>query len=151
MPEDESNGPEGASESSRSAPVDYDIVDRIGHRLEASDRFEAVDFRPAYAPNSAVVDYDLGYFPRNVERAYLRIRWYENDDFTIHYSEQYENGDNWECRWDRHPNSHNSRDHLHPPPDAETPGEDRSFAADWRDVLAEALAELDTHVERLWE
>ncbi|MFN3270108.1 MAG: response regulator transcription factor, partial [Candidatus Kapaibacteriota bacterium] len=78
-----------------------------------------------------IADYDLGYFPSGVTRAYLRIRWFETDDFSIHYSEQYQTGNSWECRWDRHPNDHNTREHFHPPPDAPTPGEDQDYPDEW--------------------
>jgi hypothetical protein len=143
MPDDESH--------SSTAPLDFDILDRLGHRLEGSARFSDVVFRPAYAPDSVVVEYDLGYFPAGVDRAYMRIRWYANDDFSVHYSEQYENGSHWECRWDRHPNSHNSRNHFHPPPAAETPGTDQEYPRDWREMLAFVLRELDARIEAFWE
>jgi hypothetical protein len=35
----------------------------------------------------------MRYFPAAVERAYLRLRWFENTDFNLHYSEQYDDGD----------------------------------------------------------
>lgn len=131
-------------------PINYTALEEIGRWLERSQRFSDVRYRPEYAPESVVVDYDLGYFPAAVERAYLRVRWFETDDFSIHYSEQYENGQQWECRWDRHPSDHNTRSHVHPPPDAETPGEDASFPADWRDVLPQITRELDERVESFW-
>jgi hypothetical protein len=131
--------------------VDYDVLDRIGTRLDGSERFAEVSIRPSYAPDLVVAEYSMGYFPAAVERAYLRIRWFENDDFNIHYSEQYNDGDRWECRWDRHPNLHNTRDHFHPPPDAATPGVDESHPTDWRDVLTEVLRALDERVQAFWE
>ncbi len=76
----------------------------------------------------------------------LHIRWFETDDFSIHYTEQYGDGSSWECRWDRYPNDHNTRDHVHPPPDARTPGEGADHAVDWRDVLASVLSELDERI-----
>lgn len=131
--------------------VDYDILGRIGRYLETSNRFSEVVFRPEYAPNSVVAEYDMGYFPAAVERAYLRIRWYETADFNAHYSEQYADGTNWECRWDRHPNEHNTRGHFHPPPDAATPGADVAYSRDWRDVLSLAMRDLDERIEAFWE
>lgn len=133
------------------APIDYDILDRLGHRLAGSERFEHIEYRPEYAPNSVVLEFDLGYFPAAVEQASCRVRWYENDDFSFHYTEQYRSGQQWECRWDRHPNPHNAREHFHPPPDAATPGRDASHPTDWRTVLAEVLQELDSHVKAFWE
>jgi hypothetical protein len=131
-------------------PVDATILDRIATRLRGSTRFERVERRPAYAPNAVIADYDLGYFPGGIDRAYLRIRWFETDDFSIHYAEQYGSGDAWECRWDRHPNDHNAREHFHPPSDAATPGSDASYADDWRDVLATVLTRLDERIDAFW-
>ena len=145
MPDD------GDHESSEeTAPVDYDILDRIGRRLAGSERFEAVDSLPEFAPNSLVLRYDQGYFPAGIEQAFLQVRWYENDDFSFHYHEHWEDGDRWDCRWDRHPNTHTTREHFHPPPDAATPGIDDSYPDDWRDVVVAVLRELDSHIKEFW-
>lgn len=142
MPEDDSDGFGG---------IDYDVLERINRRLRRSDRFSSVEYRPEYAPNAVVADFDVGYFPAGVERASLRIRWFETDDFNVHYAEQYRDSDSWECRWDRHPNEHNSREHFHPPPDAATPGDDVAFASDWRAVLSRVLSELSDRIHSFWE
>ena len=133
------------------APIDYDILDRLGHRLAGSERFEDVEYWPEYAPNSGVFGFDLGYFPAETEQASLHVRWYENDDFSFHYVEHWEDSHRWECRWDRHPNTHNTREHFHPSPDAATPGTDESYPDDWRDVVVEVLQELDAHVKAFWK
>jgi hypothetical protein len=143
MPDDETPGKTG--------PIDAEVLRRIARRLKTSARFSTVVFRPGSAPNAVVADYDTGYFPSAVDRASLRIRWFETDDFSVHYSEQYQDGTKWECRWDRHPNDHNSRAHFHPPPDAVTPGRDAAYPVDWRDVLTRVLTELDERVQSLWE
>lgn len=145
-PDPPSDGPDGPV-----GPVDHDLLDRIARRLEGSARFSSVEVRPPYAPNSVVADYDLGYLPGAVDRASLRIRWFETDDFHVHYTEQYENGSIWECRWDRHPNEHNTRDHFHPPPEASTPGADEDFPRDWRDVLSRVLGALDDRITAFWD
>ncbi len=131
-------------------PIDSTLLDRIGTHLSRSARFDAVQTRPEYAPNAVVAAYDLGYFPGGVTRASLRIRWFETDDFSIHYAEQYRSGRSWECRWDRHPNDHNSREHFHPPPDARTPGTDDTYPDEWRAVLATVLTRLDERIESFW-
>lgn len=142
--------PEDATNPSRS-PIDTALCDRIAVFCSRSERFETVDTRPPVAPNSVVAAYDLGYFPNGVKRASLQIRWFETDDSSIHYTEQYRSGNAWECRWDRHPNDHNSREHFHPPPDAATPAEDRTLSDQWRDVLATVLTQLDTRIESFWQ
>lgn len=131
-------------------PIDAGILDRIAAHLSRSARFDDVQARPMYAPNAVVADYDLGYFPGGVTRAYLRIRWFETGDFSIHYSEQYQTGNSWECRWDRHPNDHNTREHFHPPPGVSTPGEDEDYSDEWRDVLAAVLTRLNERIEAFW-
>jgi hypothetical protein len=52
--------------------VDSDVLERISARLSGSQRFEKIVSRPAYAPNSVVAEYDLGYFPAAVDRVYLQ-------------------------------------------------------------------------------
>jgi hypothetical protein len=80
-------------ESGGAGSIDSDVLSRIGRRLRGSARFSNVAYQPAYAPSAVVADFDIGYFPAGVERAYLRIRWFETDDFNIHYSEQYRDGE----------------------------------------------------------
>jgi hypothetical protein len=143
--------PDNPADPPSTGPIDAEILDRIATHLSKSVRFDDVQARPAYAPNAVVAEYDLGYFPGGVTRAYLRVRWFETDDFSVHYAEQYRTGDSWECRWDRHPNDHNTREHFHPPPDALTPGEDEDYPDEWRDVLAAVLTRLDERIEAFWD
>ena len=142
--------PEDTTDQPSRGPIDTEILNRIAAHLARSDRFDDIQTQPKYAPNAVIADYDLGYFPSGVERAYLRIRWFETDDFSIHYSEQYQTNNEWECRWDRHPNDHNTREHFHPPPDALTPGDDADYPDDWRDVLANVLTDLDDRIKAFW-
>ena len=141
------NGPD----EQKRGPIDFDVLNRVDKYLAGSQRYTTVALQPEYAPHAVVAEYDLGYFPPDVERASLRIRWYQTDDFTIHYSEQHADGSRWECRWDRHPNDHNTRDHFHPPPSAATPGEDTSFPWDWRDVMTLVLKALDARIRSFWK
>jgi hypothetical protein len=143
--------PEDTSDPPSHGPIDTEILDRIAAHLARSERFDDIQTRPEYAPNAVVVDYDLKYFPSGVTRAYLRIRWFETDDFSIHYSEQYQTRNEWESRWDRHPNDNNTREHFHPPPIASTPGEDADYPDDWRDVLATVLTDLDDRIKAFWD
>ena len=132
-------------------PLDVDILDRIGQRLAGSDRFSTVTVQPESARDSVVAEFDLGFYPAAVERAYLQIRWFQTDDFSVHYLEEYASGETWECRWDRHPNDHNTRDHFHPPADAPTQGTDAAYPTDWRAVLTRVLERLDERIESFWE
>jgi hypothetical protein len=81
--------------------------------------------------------------------ARFEIRWYRNDDFTFHYRESRQER-TWECRWDRHPNTHNSRDHFHPPAASHTGAEDAQWPADHRDVCSVVLDRVEERIEMLW-
>lgn len=90
------------------------------------------------------------YFPTETA-ARFEIRWYRNDDFTIHYQEERPDSV-WKCRWDRHPNTHNSRDHFHPPPEASrTDAQDDHWPVDHRDVCRLVLDYVEKRVNTLWE
>lgn len=131
------------------APVDFDRLDRIADRLATDDRFDRIEAEPEFAPGRIVGRYDSGFYPNRIRAAYLEIVWFENDDFTFHYHEDHE-GKTFDHRWDRHPSDHNARDHVHPGPDAPTPGSDASHPSDWRDVLATVLTEIETRQRGFW-
>ena len=89
------------------------------------------------------------YYPEETS-AWFEVRWYHNDDFTIHYHEESQDTV-WKCRWDRHPNNHNSRDHFHPPPDASRiDAEDTKWPTDHRDVCRLVLDYVEERIEALW-
>jgi len=136
--------------SSSGAPVDFDRVDVIRDRFTPDDRFSRVDEQPAFAPERLVCIYDQRFYPPGVLEARLEIVWLENGDFSLHYHEEHESG-GFDHRWDRHPSTHNDCDHIHPGPDAPTPGEDASHPTDWRDVLTLALSEIEGRQRGFWE
>ncbi|WP_244605256.1 hypothetical protein [Halorussus halobius] len=96
------------------------------------------------------VDLSGAYYPSEIS-ARLEIRWYRNDDFNVHYQEEQRDA-SWECRWDRHPNAHNSRDHFHPPPAASRDrAEDARWPPDHRDVGRLVFGRIEKRIETLWE
>ena len=137
--------------SRESAPVDFDVLEDMRKHLVTSARFKELEWRPDYAPDSLVCTYDAGLYPVSVDKAYLQITWFKNDDFYVHYQENWAASDDKKCRWDRHPNDHNTRDHYHPLPDAATPGQDDSYSRNWKDVVAQVLREVDGRIEAFWE
>lgn len=145
-----SGGEENASDPPSGAPVDFDRLDAIRERLAADDRFSRIDGEPAVAPDRLDCAYDDRLYPARVRAARLEVVWYENGDFSVHYHEDHEDG-SFDHRWDRHPSDHNARDHVHPGPDAPTPGDDASHPADWRDVLSAALSEIEARQRAFWE
>lgn len=145
-----SGGDEAPSDSLRGAPIDFDRLDTVRERLAAGDRFDRIDDRPSFAPERLVCVYDRRFYPKRVRTAHLAIVWFENGDFSLHYHEEHEDGE-FDHRWDRHPSDHNARDHVHPGPDAPTPGDDASHPTDWRDVLSMACTEIEARQRRFWE
>ncbi len=124
------------------APVDWDRLDRIAERLASSERFCRVDAEPAFAPDRVICVYDPGLYPPSVQQARLELSWFQNGDFSIHYHEDH-SSTTFDHRWDRHPSEHNTREHVHPGPDAPTPGDNTTHPQDWRDVLSMVLEEIE--------
>lgn len=131
------------------APVDFDRLTVIENRLGSDDRFARITAGPEFAPDRLVCIYEPRFYPRSVETAHLEIVWFENGDFSIHYHETHAEG-TFDHRWDRHPSTHNTRDHVHPGPGASTPGNDASHPRDWRDVLAMVLSEVEHRQLGFW-
>jgi len=134
---------------STGAPVDFDRLDLIRKRLAGDDRFARVDWRPADTPDRLVFEYNARLYPGSVETATLSVVWFENGDVSLHYHEDHDEG-TFDHRWDRHPSGHNDRDHVHPGPDASTPGENVSHPDDWRDVLSDVLVEVEDRQRAFW-
>lgn len=110
---------------------------------------DAPDGPPSFEEPFGGDDVEQRVYPASVDDAGLTVRWYANDDFTLHYREEYA-AHTWECRWNRHPNPHNTRAHFHPPPTAATPGEDATWPTDHRDVLTLVLGEIEDRIATLW-
>lgn len=131
------------------APIDFDRLDSIRDRLASDDRFETVEAQPDGIPARLTCVYHTNLYPVSIQAARLEIRWYRNGDVSLHYHEEHDDG-SFDHRWDRHPSTHNTRDHIHPGPDAPTPGDDASHPTDWRDVLSTVLSEIETRQRAFW-
>jgi len=143
-------GSDDAPRSLSGAPIDFDRLDVIRERLTTDDRISRTDEQPVFAPRRLVCVYDQRFYPERVRTARLEVVWFENGDFSLHYHEEHETGE-FEHRWDRHPSGHNTRDHVHPGPDAPTPGDDASHPEDWRDVLSMVLSETEDRQRAFWD
>lgn len=130
--------------------IDRPILEFLRDRVASTTQVERAEIDDPEGHIELRVDLASRYYPRSVEEVLLTVRWYTTDDFKIHYREARAD-DDWECRWDRHPNQHDTRDHFHPPPEAETPGEDADWPSDHRDVLSLVLDEIEDRVADLWE
>ena len=131
------------------APIDRPILEFLQSRLHATRQISRATVTDASGHLELHAVFAPSYYPTAVDEAQLTVRWYTNDDFKLHYREQHSDHA-WECRWDRHPNPHNTRDHFHPPPTAPTPGEDASWPNDHRDVVALVLGEIEDRITALW-
>ncbi|TKX72865.1 hypothetical protein [Halorubrum sp. GN11GM_10-3_MGM] len=107
---------------------------------------------PTNKPESLVVTLDTDYYPERIDDVSLELRAYTNGDFHVSYRE-IRAGDRRRCRWGRHDQPHNARDHYHPLPDAETAAAvNRSFVTDLTRVIEETvLPWVDERVGTLWE
>lgn len=140
----------GPTDGGRSpAPIDRPILEFVRDRLDSAEQFERVGLADPADRLELRGVLANSYYPPLVSEATLTVRWYTNDDFTIHYRESHEESD-WECRWDRHPNPHNSRDHFHPPPNAATPGTDENWPTDYREVIRLVLDDVEERIRTLW-
>lgn len=137
------------AEDVHGASVDFDRLAVIAERLRTDERFARVTSRPSFAPDRLVCVYEPGFYPSGVQTVRLEVVWFENGDFSIHYHETHSAG-SFDHRWDRHPSSHNTRDHVHPGPHAPTPGIDASHPLDWRDVLSMVLSEVEKRQRGFW-
>jgi len=137
------------TEDAGGAPVGFDRLDRVYNRLAGDERFVRVERQPPTMPDRLVYTYGDRLFPSSVAQTTLEIVWFENDDFSIHYHERHAD-ETFDHRWGRHPSSHNARDHVHPGPDASTPGRDAIPPTNWRDVLTEVLGAVDERQRAFW-
>lgn len=132
-----------------SAPIDRAVLERMRSRFVAARTFESAEILEKGKLHLRA-EVTSEYYPHEAS-ACIEIRWYRNDDFSVHYQEERQDSV-WACRWDRHPNAHNSRDHFHPPPDASrTDAEDARWPTDHRDVCRLVLEHVEERIEGLWE
>ncbi len=138
-----------ANDGASPAPIDRSVLERMRSRFVGLRMFESAEI---VEKERLYLHVELAgeYYPREAS-ARFEIRWYRNDDFNVHYQEEWPDGV-WKCRWDRHPNNHNSRDHFHPPPDASrTAAENTQWPDDHRDVCRLVLDRVEKRIETLWE
>lgn len=140
VPSDENRG--------NSAPIDRPILESIRDRFEMTRQVETATIEDD-GHLALRIRFSDDFYPEAVTRATLSVRWYTNDDFMIHYREA-RTDDDWECRWDRHHNSHGYRDHFHPSPNAKTPALDESWPNDYREMLSQVLNEIEERIAELW-
>ena len=113
-PPDEPTAQPGGS----TGPPDRQTLRLLERQCATTPLVDDTEFRPsATEPRRLMATFDTDAFPDAVATARLDIRWFTTGDFSLHYVETTTDDDQWECRWDRHPNPHNARLHFHEPPE----------------------------------
>jgi len=134
-------------------PIDDQVLDTIQH-LASTHRFVKRVY-PNDDPGGRrelYVEFDPDHYPEAIETVALQIRWYETDDYTFHYREDWET-DEWQCRWDRHPHPHTAdREHFHEPPTAaDDPITDPVGRVEPHYLFARTMANVTERIEQVWE
>jgi len=130
--------------------IDRAVLTVIRDRLQSAPQIETATITTTDEQTKLLVEIAEASTPATVERRFLDIRWYTNGDFRIHYQEDWP-ADVWQQRWDRHPSTHNDRDHFHPPPDATTPGQDRSWPSEFQEVCKLVIDAIRERTKTIWE
>jgi hypothetical protein len=132
--------------------VDAETLRYLSRILGRQPEVQATSLSPANRQESLVVVLEDEYYRDAVDEARLEVRAYTNGDFHVSYVESYL-GEPRRCRWDRHDQDHNSRDHVHPFPDAGTSGaEDRDFPTDLTALLEQVvLPWVEARLGEIWE
>lgn len=125
---------------------------RLLERLLTGDPLVAVtEFDPdSSMPQLLRAHLDSDRYPPAVTAARLDVRWFSTGDFSLHHRECGDTDTQWECRWDRHPNSHNTRVHFHRPPDGTTVEDLTLPALHPIDVISTVLTAVERRIERQW-
>jgi hypothetical protein len=118
----------------------HPLVDRAYLADDAGDRRELY------------VELDSERYPQAVGAVSLQVRWYRTDDYSFHYREDWAS-EEWQCRWDRHPHSHNTaREHFHEPPTAaDEPITDQVERVEPYHLFTRTMASIGERIEQVWE
>lgn len=120
---------------SSSRRLDEETLRYLARVLGAQREVARTSLFPANRQESLVVEFDPRYYPESIQAVSLEIRLYTNGDFHVTYLEDHL-GTHRLCRWDRHDQDHNDRDHFHPLPDASTTSaQSREYPTDVTTVL----------------
>lgn len=143
--------PPADSPSDTTGPPDRPTLRLLERHLAREPSVTATAFEPEpYEPRRLRVGLDTVWYPESVESVRLDVRWFESGDFSFHYVETDGDSVRWECRWDRHPNEHNSRVHFHRPPDGTEIVDLSLDSLHPLDVFATVLDAVERRVEDQW-
>ena len=131
-------------------PLDETVLRSIHVQLDGDRRFGDVEFKPSIDNLRKVsASYDPVAYPPQIVSTRLDIRWTTVGDFSIHYVEEWEQDDRWECRWDKHPKDV-GRQHFHPPPDAGK-ADPTELPTDYRSMMSVVLVYVSERIAETWD
>lgn len=143
--------PPASGPSGSTGPPDRQTLRLLERQLAAESLVEETGFDPdTHEPRLLRAELDAGQYPKSTVSVRIDIRWFTTGDFSFHYTEIQNDGSQWECRWDRHPNAHNSRLHFHQPPDASAVSDLSLASLHPLSVYATVLGAIERRVEELW-
>jgi hypothetical protein len=143
-PPAEDSGPDSTG------PPDRQTLRLLDRHLASDSLVTETVFEPdPYEPRLLRAVLDSEQYPDSVTAARVDIRWFTTDDFSIHYLES-RAGDRWECRWDRHPNTHNTRLHFHEPPTGNDITDLEFSSLHPLDVYSTVFDTVERRIESLW-
>ena len=132
--------------------IDEELVRDLAPRLGTLSRVRSATVFPRSNPRTLVIELEVSHYPPIVDSVQLDIDVYVDGRFNIHYTESHA-GEQQNCRWDRHQNDHNTRDHFHPPPDASRDAAlDRAFEPSVIETLRQHVFPwVDERIGILWD
>lgn len=138
--------------SDPSQSVNEEMLRYLGRAFGRQSEVQHTSLFPSNKLERLVVSLDTNYYPGHIDDVSIELRAYTNGDFHVSYLES-RPGERRRCRWDRHDQPHNTRDHFHPLPDASTAAAvDRVYAQDLTRVVEETILPwIDDRVGALWE
>lgn len=132
-------------------PPGRQTLQLLERQLASDPLIEKTEFDPnSNEPRLLHAQLTVGRYPASVTAVRLDIRWFTTGDFSLHYIEEHNDDEHWECRWDRHPNTHNTRLHFHEPPSAAEITDLELPSLHPLEVYSTVLDAIEQRVERLW-
>jgi hypothetical protein len=144
-------GPPTDAPTGGTGPVDRQTLRLLETHLVDDELVETTGFEPdPHVPRVLTARLDSRRYQESMETARIDVRWFTGGDFSFHYLEGSSSGEHWECRWDRHPNDHNTRLHFHTPPTGANVRDFSELPEHPLEVYSTVFTAIDRRLETLW-
>ena len=139
------------SAADSTGPPDRQTLRLLERQLTTDSLVADTRFDPdAYEPRLLTAGLATEQYPDAVATARVDIRWFTTGNFSLHYVETRGDNTRWECGWDRHQNTHNTRLHFHEPPTGADVS-DLDFASlNPLEVYSMVFDAIEHRIESLW-